>query len=313
MSVYDPTQEIQCSYNEDKNVSVWNSGGRKKINVDQFIEILKSFKPNIAQCLCDTVPSGESCKRNRKSVDRTLKFLDELLECRKNSDMLKSIEILGSVEGGDSETERVRCAVETSKREVAGFVVEGIEPSSQNWEELLKTCIKNLPSDRPRFFPGPMTPDHIFSALECGIDVFDSSFAYEATRRGCSLNLQCSSKRCKPELNHTNDVTEKCKATQSKELEENISENIKKTRFEMNIANIRYKEDFSSLVIGCSCYSCTNHTRAYIYHLLETKEMLAEVLLMIHNFHQYFSFFKKLREALNNDTYETFKQDFLRT
>jgi hypothetical protein len=31
MSVYDPTQEIQCSYNEEKNVSVWNSGGRKKV------------------------------------------------------------------------------------------------------------------------------------------------------------------------------------------------------------------------------------------------------------------------------------------
>jgi hypothetical protein len=37
--------------------------------------------------------------------------------------MLKSIEILGSVEGGDSETERVRCAVETSKRDVAGKTI----------------------------------------------------------------------------------------------------------------------------------------------------------------------------------------------
>ena len=70
--------------------------------------------------------------------------------------------------------------------------------------------------------------------------LYSSSFAYEATRRGCSLNLQCGSKRCKPELNHTTDVTEKCKATQSKELEENISEDIKKTRYEINIANIRY-------------------------------------------------------------------------
>ena len=110
-----------------------------QINVDHFIEILKSFKPDIAQCLCDTVPSGENCKRNRKSVDRTLKFLDELLECRKNSDMLKSIEILGSVEGGDSETERVRCAVETSKRDVAGKTIrklfkEIIERSKIRWK-----------------------------------------------------------------------------------------------------------------------------------------------------------------------------------
>ena len=31
LSVFDPTQEIQCSYNEEKNISVWNSGGRKKV------------------------------------------------------------------------------------------------------------------------------------------------------------------------------------------------------------------------------------------------------------------------------------------
>ena len=84
------------------------------------MEILKSFKPDIVQCLCDTVPNGQTSKRNRKSVDRTLKFLDEILEHRKNSDVLKRIEILGSVEGGDSETERARSAVETSKRNVAG-------------------------------------------------------------------------------------------------------------------------------------------------------------------------------------------------
>ena len=74
------------------------------------------------QCLCDTVPGGQTCKRNRKSVDRTLKFLDDILEHRKNSDILKCIDILGCIEGGDSETERTRSAVETSKRNLAGKV-----------------------------------------------------------------------------------------------------------------------------------------------------------------------------------------------
>ena len=137
LSVYDPTQEIECTYNEDKNISVWNAGGRKKIDVDHFIEILKSFKPDIVQCLCDTVSSGQTSKRNRKSVDRTLKFLDNLLEHRNSSGILKCMEILGCIEGGDSETERTRSAVETSKRNVAGFVLEGIDPSSSNWEKLL--------------------------------------------------------------------------------------------------------------------------------------------------------------------------------
>ena len=35
LSVYDPTQEIQCTYNEGKNISVWNAGGRKKVRIQK--------------------------------------------------------------------------------------------------------------------------------------------------------------------------------------------------------------------------------------------------------------------------------------
>lgn len=84
------------------------------------MEILKSFKPDIAQCLCDTAPADQTNKRNRKSVDRTLKFLDKILEYKENYDGFKSLNILGSIEGGDSVTERVRSSLETSKRGVEG-------------------------------------------------------------------------------------------------------------------------------------------------------------------------------------------------
>lgn len=51
-----------------------------------FITVLKVFKPDIAQCLCDTTPaSGQTEKRIRKSVDRTLKFLDKCIEEREHN------------------------------------------------------------------------------------------------------------------------------------------------------------------------------------------------------------------------------------
>ena len=42
----------------------------------------------------------------------------------------------------------------------------------------------------------------------------------------------------------------------------------------------RYASDFTPLLSGCSCYTCTHHTKAYIHHLLTVKEILATVLLM---------------------------------
>ena len=43
----------------------------------------------------------------------------------------------------------------------------------------------------------------------------------------------------------------------------------------------RYVGDFSAVVEGCRCYCCVNHTKAYINHLINAKELLAGVLLMM--------------------------------
>ena len=49
--------------------------------MNQFITVLEAFKPSIAECLCDTIPASQQTeKRIRKSVDRTLKFLDKCIE-----------------------------------------------------------------------------------------------------------------------------------------------------------------------------------------------------------------------------------------
>lgn len=39
------------------------------------------------------------------------------------------------------------------------------------------------------------------------------------------------------------------------------------------------------IIPNCTCHTCQTHSRAYLYHLVCAKEMLAEVLLFIHNLH----------------------------
>ena len=52
----------------------------------------------------------------------------------------------------------------------------------------------------------------------------------------------------------------------------------------------RYGMDFRPILPECGCYTCTNHTRAYIHHLLVTKEILARVLLMTYvNINNYYA------------------------
>lgn len=62
---------------------------------------------------------------------------------------------------------------------------------------------------------------------------------------------------------------------------------------------------------GCGCYCCRNHQRAYLHHLLVTNELLAGVLLMIHNTAHYLGFFGALREALATDKLDLLKRRVL--
>ena len=58
------------------------------------------------------------------------------------------------------------------------------------------------------------------------------------------------------------------------------------------------------LVEGCACYACTNHHKAYVQHLLNAKEMLAWVLLQIHNHHTLNLFFAGIRQSLHDGSFQ---------
>ncbi|CAL8467578.1 g7116 [Coccomyxa elongata] len=73
----------------------------------------------------------------------------------------------------------------------------------------------------------------------------------------------------------------------------------------------RFRRDTGPLSRGCPCHTCLRHTRAYIHHLLNVNEMLAEVLLEIHNSRNYLDFFADARRAISAGSFVDFRQGFL--
>ena len=53
----------------------------------------------------------------------------------------------------------------------------------------------------------------------------------------------------------------------------------------LKLRNAQYADDPNPLVDGCRCYACTNFSRAYLRHLAVADEMLAGILLSLHNIH----------------------------
>ncbi|XP_020500799.2 queuine tRNA-ribosyltransferase accessory subunit 2 isoform X1 [Labrus bergylta] len=322
-SLHDPATQCPTGYTTNKTVSVWGSGGRIELTVDKFMALQKAVKPDWYQSMADgeTWQSNTSRKRVRKSVDRTLAHLDECLLVHQKSQELEGVEVFGVVEGGDILEERLRSARETAKRPVAGFCLDGLQMGAieQNLRTQLITAVtKELPEDKPRLLQGVGRPDEVLACVEAGVDLFESFFPFQVTERGCALvfsfDISPDPERAGRAPPKVLELDEERNSMEDKQQngDLNLDDQTQMTSFEINLNDKRYHDDFRPLVEGCGCYCCKNHQRAYLHHLLVTNELLAGVLLMIHNTAHYHGFFGALRNALAIDEMDLLKRRVLR-
>lgn len=78
----------------------------------------------------------------------------------------------------------------------------------------------------------------------------------------------------------------------------------------INMLDAQFREDVGPLVQGCECFTCRNHTRAYLHHLHLVHEMSAQVLLELHNLHQLLLFFRGVRAAIAGGSFDAFRDAF---
>jgi queuine tRNA-ribosyltransferase len=69
----------------------------------------------------------------------------------------------------------------------------------------------------------------------------------------------------------------------------------------IKMRNAQYADDPGPLVEGCSCYTCSRYSRAYLRHLAVADEMLGGILLSIHNIHFLQDLMRSIREQVPID------------
>ncbi|EYU36621.1 hypothetical protein ABFS82_14G285000 [Erythranthe guttata] len=267
--------------------------GRLLIKPVQYMEMISSMKPNMWSTLADEVPAWVSEKRNKTSVDRTLRWLDDCIK----SPFAKNTggAVFGSIVGGSRIDERKRCALEVAKRDVSGFCIGGfgLGESMDERPALLNAITECLPEDKPRQICGLGLPEEVLQGVAAGIDLFDSSYIYHLTLGGFALTFGSEGI---------------AKHGSEDRLTDSCGDGTK-----INLKATIYRKDASPILEGCKCYTCQKHTKAYLNHLFNTHEMLAHILLEIHNAHHYLGFFRMIREAINRGKFNEFRQKFVAT
>ncbi|CAN6458323.1 unnamed protein product [Victoria cruziana] len=263
--------------------------GRRLLKPEEYMELMCSLRPNIWASMADEVPAWVSEKRNATSVDRTVRWLDDCISL----DPANGAAVLGTVVGGSSLEQRRRCACEVAKRNVAGFCIGGFGLGEDMEERpaLLNAVTEALPKEKVRYICGLGLPEEVLQGVHAGIDLFDTTYIYHLTIGGFALVF--------PLDNGDGPVHDYVPHYEGGDFTK------------INLRATIYRKDTSPLVEGCSCYSCQNHTRAYINHLLNVHEMLAQILLEIHNTHHYLAFFQLVRKAIKQGNFERFSANFI--
>ena len=79
----------------------------------------------------------------------------------------------------------------------------------------------------------------------------------------------------------------------------------------INLRNAKYKEDFTP-IDDCDCYTCTHYSKAYVRHLFVANEGLGGRLLSIHNIRFLIRMMEEMREAIKEDRFLEYKDEFLK-
>ena len=127
-----------------------------------------------------------------------------------------------------------------------------------------------LPADQPRYLMGVGKPDDIVGAVERGIDMFDCVLPTRSGRNGQAFTAHGP----------------------------------------LNIRNARYAEDLGPLDPDCDCPACTGWSRAYLHHLVKSKEILGAMLMTQHNIHFYQRLMQQIRDAIAQGGFSEFAHTF---
>lgn len=279
----------QTSSHEKGSVPIFKKSGRINITAERYMSMIELFKPEGYTSLADG-DTFESCSKKRvaKAVERSEEFLEKALAIRNASSVLKKSFMIATIEGGFNEFERKKAVEHLNQHsnEIDGYFIDGFHRNGHEATSLtlsvlspiVESTLKMLPEDKVKLMMGAYKPHLILELAGLGIDVFDSSYVTVVT--ACNRAITFNYDLDKP----INDPPE------------------------INLADEIFKDDFAPLVNDCQCYTCKNHSRAYINHLLNTSELLGPALLSIHNIYFYHQFFEAIRKSIRDGTLQQLTQ-----
>lgn len=176
------------------------------------------------------------------------------------------------IQGGMHEDLRRMSAEQLTSMDFPGYAIGGLSVGEPKhlMYEVLDYTTPLMPANKPRYLMGVGSPDALIEGAIRGIDMFDCVLPTRIARNGT------------------------CMTSEGR----------------LVIRNAKHATDFGPLDPKCSCYTCTNYSRAYIRHLIKADETFGIRLTTIHNLHFLLQLMRDVRGAIMEDRLLDFRDEF---
>ncbi len=241
---------------------------------EESMRIQSNLGSTIAMAFDECVENPAKYEYAKQSCERTVRWLER---CKAEMKRLNSLPdtvnpnqlLFGINQGCTFDDLRVENMKQIAALDLDGYAIGGLAVGEpkEDMYRIISAVEPHMPADKIRYLMGVGTPGNIIEAVYRGVDLFDCVMPSRNARHGHLFTKKGI----------------------------------------INLNNKKYERDSQPIDPECNCPACRNFSRAYIRHLFKAKEMLAMRLCVIHNLYFYNMLMQDIRDAIDNGTFEEFR------
>jgi len=239
---------------------------------EKVIEIQRSIGADFIMAFDECTPYPCDFKYAQKSMELTHNWLKRSLQRINETESKYGYDqtFFPIVQGSTYNDLRKKSGETISSFNQEGNAIGGLSVGepTENMYEMVEVVNDILPIDKPRYLMGVGTPENILECIALGVDMFDCVIPTRNGRNGMVFTK--------------NGI--------------------------INIKNVKWKYDFSPLETNGASMVDTQYSKAYLRHLIVSKELLGAQIASIHNLSFYLWLVNKAHDKIIEGSFYDWKK-----
>jgi len=248
-------------------------GSKHLFTPQKVLDIQKVIGSDIMMILDQCTDYPISYEQAQDAIARTVNWAEKSIEYWKSSFDIEKQSIFAIVQGSVYKDLRSECAQRLSDMNFTGYAIGGLSVGEPKelYREITEHTVQYLPVDKPRYMMGVGSPLEILFAVRNGIDMFDCVMPTRNGRNGSIFTRNG----------------------------------------QINIKNEKWKNDFSPIEEGGASFVDEMFSKAYLRHLIISKEMLGSQISSLHNIAFYMWLTREAQNRINEGTFPAWKREMI--